>query len=65
MEQTNQNDTYLQERYSLAMERIEGILEEKTVSAPFCIYFQAVAKFLLETKALREAGAGEGRSVYP
>ena len=36
------------------MERIEGILEEKTVSAPFCIYFQAVAKFLLETKALRE-----------
>ena len=40
MEQTNQNDTYLQERYSLAMERIEGILEEKTVSAPFCIYFQ-------------------------
>ena len=54
MEQTNQNDTYLQERYSLAMERIEGILEEKTVSAPFCNYFQAVANFLLETKALRD-----------
>ena len=33
MEQTNQNDTYLQERYSLAMERIEGILEEKKYSA--------------------------------
>ena len=64
MEQTNQNDTYLQERYSLAMERIEGILEEKTVSAPFCIYFQAVAKFLLETKALREKLAPEKAEAY-
>ena len=64
MEQTNQNDTYLQERYSLAMERIEGILEEKTVSAPFCIYFQAVAKFLLETKALREKLVPEKAKAY-
>ena len=64
MEQTNQNDTYLQERYSLAMERIKGILEEKTVSAPFCIYFQAVAKFLLETKALREKLAPEKAEAY-
>ena len=64
MEQTNQNDTYLQERYSLAMERIEGILEEKTVSAPFCIYFQAVAKFLLETKALREKLVPEKAEAY-
>ena len=64
MEQTNQNDTYLQERYSLAMERIEGILEEKTVSAPFCIYFQAVAKCLLETKALREKLAPEKAEAY-
>lgn len=64
MEQINQNDTYLQERYSLAMERIEGILEEKTVSAPFCIYFQAVAKFLLETKALREKLVPEKAEAY-
>ena len=64
MEQTNQNDTYLQERYSLAMERIEGILNEETVSAPFCIYFQTVAKFLLETKTLREKLAQEKAEAY-
>ena len=64
MEQTNQNDTYLQERYSLAMERIEGILKEETVSAPFCIYFQTVAQFLLETKALREKLAPEKADAY-
>ncbi|MBS5647571.1 MAG: aminopeptidase, partial [Lachnospiraceae bacterium] len=44
--------------------RIEGILEEKTVSAPFCIYFQAVAKFLLETKALREKLVPEKAEAY-
>lgn len=64
MEQTNQNDTYLQERYSLAMERIEGILKEETVSAPFCIYFQTVAQFLLETKGLREKLAPEKAEAY-
>ena len=64
MEHTNQNDTYLQERYSLAMERIEGILKEETVSAPFCIYFQTVAQFLLETKELREKLAPEKAEAY-
>ena len=64
MEQINQNDTYLQERYSLAMERIEGILTEETVSAPFCIYFQKVAKFLLGTKTLREKLEPEKADAY-
>ena len=35
MEETNKKEEYLKERYTLAMERIHGIIQEETVPAPF------------------------------
>lgn len=40
-------------RYGLAIERIQNILEENTVPAPFCDYFRKLAKFALMIHELR------------
>lgn len=42
----------IRERYDLSMERIEAILEEKTVKEPLLDYFQKVATFVLKIKNL-------------
>lgn len=55
MEQGNANEVYLQERYSLAMERIHGVFSEETVPAPFCEYFRKVAEFLLQMESLKRS----------
>lgn len=44
----------LKERYELSMERIEAILEEDTVKAPFGDYFHKVAGFIRQMKELGE-----------
>lgn len=54
MKPTNQNEEYLEERYSLAMERIHGISREETVAAPFCIYFRKTAEFLIFVEELQK-----------
>jgi leucyl aminopeptidase (aminopeptidase T) len=53
MEQNQENEAYLKERYSLAMERIHGICTEETVPAPFCIYFRKMAQFLVQMEELK------------
>ncbi len=66
MEEEIKNMEFLKERYSLAMERIHEICEEKTVPAPFCIYFNRTAQFLTETEELRkklESGETDGYSL--
>jgi leucyl aminopeptidase (aminopeptidase T) len=42
----------IRERFDLSMERIEAILEEKTVKEPLLDYFQKVATFVLKIKNL-------------
>lgn len=42
----------IRERYELAMERVEGILTEETVKAPYNEYFQSMSGFILEIKSL-------------
>lgn len=54
MEEMNERDGYLRERYDLAMGRIHGICREQTVAAPFCFYFNKVAEFLIQMEDLRE-----------
>lgn len=54
MEEANQKEVYLKERYSLAMERIQEICKEETVPAPFCIYFKRMAEFLLQISHLKQ-----------
>ena len=59
------NDS-MEERYALAMDRIEGILQEQTVPAPFDSYFKSVAQFLMQMKRVREqliSGAAENFSL--
>ena len=40
------------ERWQLALERLQTVVEEKTVPQPFCTYFQKTAKFMLFVLAL-------------
>ena len=40
----------MEERYTLAMERIGEMLQEQTVPAPFDSYFRSVAGFLIQMK---------------
>lgn len=54
MEERNDREEYLKERYCLAMERIHGICAEKTVPAPFCDYFRKTAEFLLLMESLKK-----------
>ena len=44
----------MEERYALAMERIEEMMREQTVPAPFDSYFRSVAGFLIQMKQVRE-----------
>ena len=44
----------MEERYALAMERIEEMMQEQTVPAPFDSYFRSVAGFLIQMKQVRE-----------
>lgn len=53
MEEIKQKEQYLKERYGLAMERIHEISQEKTVPAPFSIYFKRTAEFLVMTEEIR------------
>lgn len=52
MEETNKKEEYLKERYTLAMERIHGIIQEETVPAPFCVYFKKISEFLIQVEEL-------------
>lgn len=54
MEDINEKDSYLKERYGLAMGRIHGICREQTVAAPFCIYFNKMAEFLIQMEDLKK-----------
>lgn len=59
---SQENQTFLEERYSLAMERIHGICEDQTVPEPFFAYFQKVAGFLIQMEDLkRKLESGETR----
>ena len=53
MEEQMECEAFLKERYGLAMERIQSICREETVPAPFCIYFQKAAEFLVQMDELR------------
>lgn len=56
----------MEERYLLAMERIEEMMQEQSVPAPFDSYFQSVAAFLLQMKQVRarlQAGEMNGFSL--
>lgn len=60
-----ENDT-MEERYALAMERIQEMMQERTVPAPFDSYFRTVAGFLLQMKQVREqllSGEADGFSL--
>ena len=50
----NYENNSLEERYALAMERIEEMMQEQTVPAPFDSYFRFTAGFLLQMKQVRE-----------
>ena len=66
MEQMTEKETYLRERYGLALERIRGIRGDRTVPAPFCVYFEKTAEFLLWVDELRgklESGETEGYTL--
>ncbi|MDY3250558.1 MAG: leucyl aminopeptidase, partial [Candidatus Choladocola sp.] len=54
MGQMEEKEEYLKERYCLAVQRIQGIREEETVPAPFCVYFRKMAEFLLQMADLKE-----------
>ena len=45
MEETNKKEEYLKERYTLAMERIHGIVREETVPAPFAFILRKHLSF--------------------
>lgn len=63
MEHEMHNENYLKERYDLAMERINAICTEETAAAPFCVYFQQVASFLVQIGKLKqEIDSGAVRS---
>lgn len=63
MEHEMHNENYLEERYDLAMERIGAICTEETAAAPFCVYFQQVASFLVQIGKLKqEIDSGAVRS---
>lgn len=51
-------------RYELAMERIQEILEEQTVSAPYEAYFQRTSRFLMEIGKLKGELEGQAREEY-
>ena len=53
-------DSIIQERYDLTIERIASILQEHTVSEPFGDYFAKTASFLF---MLHQADAGRERSL--
>lgn len=60
MEELNEREAYLKERYCLGMERIHGICAEETVPAPFCVYFRKTAEFLILMEELsRKLDQGE------
>ncbi len=62
----NLDESYLRERYGLALERIRGICTEETAAAPFCVYFQRVASFLVQIGKLEQevsSGAVQGYSL--
>ncbi len=62
MEQENRREDNLQERYSLAAERVHAICTEETVPAPFCDYFQKTARFLVQMEDLKnclDSGAAQ------
>lgn len=63
MEDINEREDYLRERYSLAMGRIHEIRHEQTAAAPFYMYFNTVAQFLIQMEELKNAlESGETRS---
>lgn len=54
MEDRMETNNFLEERYALAMERIYGIRNDRTVPAPFLDYFQKMAEFLIQMDELKE-----------
>ena len=60
MDIVKEKNSQVQERYELAMERIEGILyEQDTIPAQFRMYFKKTAEFLMQVRdiiAMMEAG---------
>lgn len=44
----------MEERYNLAIDRIKGIIEEKTAAEPYREYFQHVARFILKLDELKQ-----------
>ena len=60
MDIVKEKNSQVQERYELAMERIEGILyEQDTIPAQFRMYFKKTAEFLMQVRdiiTMMEAG---------
>lgn len=54
----------MEERYALAMERIEGMLQEQSVPSPFASYFLSVAKFILMMRDVRKDLTSEAVEIY-
>lgn len=60
---SQENQTFLEERYGLAMERIHSICEDQTVPEPFSEYFCKVAGFIIQMEDLkRKLESGETKN---
>ncbi|MDO5423889.1 MAG: aminopeptidase [Eubacteriales bacterium] len=59
-----ESEELLQERLSLAMERIAGIAQEAQVPAPYADYFQKTAAFLLLMEQTAKAAADGSMEAY-
>lgn len=65
-EESNTESAVFFERMQLALDRLQVIVEEKTVPQPFCAYFQKTGKFLLfvhELATKQESGALKSASL--
>ena len=58
-------DEWEQERCTLAMERIQNIITEETVSEPFRDYFRTVAGFILQIDGIRGTFESGERESWP
>lgn len=58
-------DEWEQERYTLAMERIQNIITEETVSESFRDYFRTVAGFILQIDGIRGTFESGERESWP
>lgn len=64
MKQEQENREYLEERFSLAAERIRRICTEQTVPKPFKEYFQKTAGFLIRIEEIGQSLLEGGMDDY-